>query len=100
AGQGPKDTSDRSLREFDLETRLFRYPLSYLIYSPQFDGLPDEMKEHVYQRLWNILSGEDRDEAYAHLSRRTRRAIREILLETKDDLPAYWGDKLVVTRSD
>lgn len=90
--QGPRDANDRSLRDLDLETRLFRYPLSYLIYSPQFEGLPDEMKEYVYRRLWNVLSSQDRGEDYAHLSRRTRRAIREILKDTKEGLPEYWGN--------
>ena len=90
SAQGPRDTSERSLRDLDLNKRLFKYPLSYLIYSPQFDGLPDEMKDHVYERLWDILSGTDRDEKYDHLSRRTRRAIREILKNTKADLPDYW----------
>ena len=39
AARGPFDQKHRTLREFDLKTRLFRYPLSYLIYSPAFDGL-------------------------------------------------------------
>src|SRR5262249_359136 len=33
AAQGPKDEQGRSLRDFDLQTRLFKYPCSYLIYS-------------------------------------------------------------------
>jgi hypothetical protein len=91
AGQGPTDRIGRSLRTLDLESRLFKYPMSYLIYSPQFEGLPDEAKAYVYGRLWAILSGEVRDADYAHLTRRTRRAIQEILMDTKDDLPDYWG---------
>ena len=88
--RGPKDSTGRSLRELDLESRLFTYPLSYQIYSPQFDGLPNEMKTYVYQRLWDILTGTEKSDEFDHLTRRTRRAIREILLETKDDLPDYW----------
>ena len=41
-GDGCGDVAGRSLRDFDLTTRLFKYPCSFLIYSPQFDGLPDE----------------------------------------------------------
>src|SRR4029079_7062055 len=37
---GPRDRRGRSLKQLDLETRLFRYPCSYMIYSPAFDGLP------------------------------------------------------------
>jgi hypothetical protein len=37
---GPKDKQGRSLRQFDLGTRLFKYPCSYLIYSEAFDALP------------------------------------------------------------
>ena len=58
ARRGPRNSKGRSLRDFDLETRLFRYPCSYLIYSRAFDSLPGEMKEYVYQRLWEILSGQ------------------------------------------
>ena len=38
AARGPFDEKGRSLREFDLTTRLFKYPCSYLIYSKAFDA--------------------------------------------------------------
>ena len=88
--RGPRDKRGRSLRDFDLQTRLFKYPCSYLIYSDAFDALPVAMKEHLYSRLWEILSGKDQSATYASLSAATRRAIREILAETKRDLPDYW----------
>jgi hypothetical protein len=88
--QGPRDSHGRSLREFDLESRLFKFPLSYLIYSPQFDGLPETAKEYVYQRLWDILTGAIDTPDYLHLTNYKSRVIREILIETKPDLPAYW----------
>ena len=50
--RGPRDPQGRSLRDFDLKTRLFRYPLSYMIYSAAFDGMPDKVRERVYQRLY------------------------------------------------
>src|SRR6185295_3705179 len=31
--QGPRDPQGRSLRQLDLKTRLFKYPMSYLVYS-------------------------------------------------------------------
>ncbi|HEV2293716.1 MAG TPA: hypothetical protein VGR35_07660 [Tepidisphaeraceae bacterium] len=88
--RGTRDAKGRSLRDLDLKTRLLRYPLSYLIYSPTFDGLPELAKQRVYQRLWAVLSGADTSKQFAHLSPEDRRAIVEILRETKPDLPAYW----------
>ncbi len=38
--------------------------------------------EGVYQRLWEVLRGEDTSDTFAHLSGRERRAILEILEET------------------
>jgi hypothetical protein len=89
--RGPKDAMGRSLREFDLKRRLFRYPCSYLIYSASFDALPGEMKDFVYKRLWQVLNADD-DEAgdFSHLKRSQRRTILQILAETKKDLPGYW----------
>jgi hypothetical protein len=84
---GPHDARGRSLRQFDLERRLFRFPCSYLIYSDAFEGLPEPAKAAVYERLWHVLSGQDRDARYARLSRDDRQAIVEILRETKRDLP-------------
>ncbi len=88
--RGPRDSKGRSLRDFDLQKRLFRYPLSYLIYSAQFDALPDKIRERLYQRLYDILSGQDQDPKFASLSADDRRAILEILRDTKPTLPAYW----------
>lgn len=88
--RGPHDKQGRSLREFDLQTRLFRYPLSYMIYDPAFDALPGVAKEQVYQKLFNILSGKDSGEKLARLSALDRRAILEIVRDTKPDLPDYW----------
>ena len=90
AKRGPKDKQGRSLREFDLQTRLFKYPCSYLIYSDAFDQLPAKLKERLYKRLWEILKEDDTTPEFKNLSADSRRAIREILFETKTDLPSYW----------
>jgi hypothetical protein len=82
--RGPRDSHGRSLRDFDLQTRLFRYPLSYMIYSRTFDALPGNVRERIYRRLFEVLSGKDQSP--------DRRAILEILRETKPGLPAYWKD--------
>lgn len=89
AARGPRDAKGRSLRDLDLNTRLFRHPCSYLIYSRAFDSLPAEMKEHIYRRLWEILDGRGtKDDPL--LSQEDRTAIIEILRETKPGLPDYW----------
>jgi hypothetical protein len=87
---GPKDNKGRSLRDFDLETRLFKYPCSYLIYSKSFEALPVKMKEHIYKRLWEILTEQDKSADFENISHKDKRAILEILIETKSGLPDYW----------
>lgn len=88
--RGPFDSQGRSLRQFDLQTRLFKYPCSYLIYSKAFDAIPAPMKDYLYRRLYEILSGQDASEAFLDISRKQGREIIEILRDTKKDLPAYW----------
>src|SRR5262245_11635019 len=61
---GPRDRQGRSLHELDLNRRIMKYPCSYLIYSPAFDALPPRAKDPIYARMWQILSGEERDERY------------------------------------
>jgi hypothetical protein len=89
--RGPHDKQGRSLRELDLKTRLFRYPLSFLIYSDAFDALPAPAKARVYERLAEILSGADHSADFASLSADDRRAILEILNETKPDFAAAYA---------
>ena len=91
AARGPADPAGRSLRQLDLTTRLLRYPCSYMIYAPAFDGLPAAAKNAVYQRLWDVLSGRVSARRYARLSASDRRAVIEILRATKSDLPAYFS---------
>ena len=88
----PRDSRGRSLRELDLERRLFRYPCSYMIYTDAFDALPDLAKDAVYARLWSVLSGQEQDAVYVRLSRDDRQAIVEILRDTKPGLPSYFED--------
>ena len=80
-----RDRRGRSLRDLQLNGRLFKYPLSYLIYYYSLDALPSPVKEHVYRRLHEVLDGRDTNPRYAHLSPDDRTAIREILEETKPD---------------
>jgi hypothetical protein len=92
AKRGPADGQGRSLRQFDLTTRLFKYPCSYLVYSRALDDLPAEVRVVIWKRLNEVLTGRDQTAAFAHLSAADRTAVREILAATKTGLPAGWGE--------
>lgn len=96
--RGPFDHQGRSLRQFDLERRLFRYPCSYLIYSKSFDALPPEIKTVIYDRLQDILTGEETVEEFDGISHPTRRAIAQILTETKPELAKAWAERAERTK--
>ena len=83
---GPRDSKGRSLRQLDLQTRLLRYPCSYMIYTSAFDGLPALAREAIYTRMWEILSGADRSKQYARLSLIDRQTVVEILRENQTRL--------------
>ena len=83
--RGPQDKKGRSLRDFDLTKRLFKYPCSYLIYSPAFEKLPAEVKAEIMPALYNRLVG---PEPEASLTNEQRQAIHEILIDTVSDYAA------------
>jgi hypothetical protein len=84
----PKDRRGRSFGELELRRRLLRYPCSYMVYSEAFDALPADIRQAVYHRMLDVLTGGDRRKDFAQLSADDRRAIVEILKETKSDFPA------------
>ncbi len=90
--QGPRDKQGRSLRDFDLQKRMFRYPLSFMIYTEAFDDMPEAVREKVYRRVYDVLTGKNQDQAFAKLTAADRQSILEIVRETKTTIPAYWRD--------
>ena len=76
--RGPRDEKGRSLRDFNLKTRIFEYPLSYTVYTEIFDKMHPKALERVYRRL------------FEELSKPQNRAALEILRATKPNLPDYW----------
>ena len=80
AKRGPSDSKGRSLRSFDLATRLFRYPLSYMVYSTAFGALKPDIRDKLYRRLYDVLKAKGADGADAIA----------ILAATKQGLPDYW----------
>ncbi|MGH8217044.1 MAG: hypothetical protein ACREUT_00525 [Steroidobacteraceae bacterium] len=112
--RGPRDPMGRSLRDFDLQTRLFKYPLSYLVYSRAFNALPAYAKDYLYGRFADVLTGriksdptagslprgldpdaldayidQDAKAGIPQLSDAERKAILEILRATKPDFARY-----------
>ncbi|MEI6534797.1 MAG: hypothetical protein WCN98_05610, partial [Verrucomicrobiaceae bacterium] len=85
------ETADgRSLKDFQLLNRLFKYRCSYMIYSKAFDAMPRQLKDEVYAQLFAVLNGQDHSKDFAYLSTSERQHIKEILLETKKDMPEEW----------
>lgn len=91
--RGPRDQQGRSLREFDLKQRLLRFPCSPLIYSAAFDALPEIAKRQAYIRMREVLTGTGiTPNKFAHLSTADKKAIYQILLETKAEAKKYWSE--------
>ena len=83
----PKDRQGGRWRSWILDRRLMRYPCSYMVHSPAFDGLPRSTKDAVYRRMLDILSGHDNRPKYGRLSADDRSAVLDILHDTKPDFP-------------
>jgi hypothetical protein len=82
----PRDSKGRTLRELDLNKRLFRYPLSFLVYSAQFDALPPYVLEIIDTRIVEVLHGRDTTGLSARISAADRAAITQILTDTSPRL--------------
>jgi len=85
ASRAVRDAKGRSLRDLDLKTRMFRYPLSYVVYTAAFDALPRAAREAAYARFAAVLRGADQNEAFAGLSSEDRSATLEIVRATKPE---------------
>ena len=84
--KGLVDMQGRSLREFDLQTRTFRYPLSFLIYSDAIKGLPDSVRKFLFTRIKAVLESAPDAPEYPHLSADQRSTILAILRDTKPEV--------------
>jgi hypothetical protein len=80
--RGPADAQQRSLRQFDLKTRVFRWPLSYLVYSEAFDAMPELAWNYLADRIAQVLRGEDTTGLSARIPESDRKAVVEILTQT------------------
>jgi hypothetical protein len=82
-----KDANGRSFGQLDLVTRLLRYPCSYMVYSQAFDALPPPVRQAIYRRMIETLTGPPDERRFPHLRPEDRRATLDILRATKPDFP-------------
>ena len=80
--RGPSDAQGRSLRELDVQNRTFRFPLSYLVYSPAIAALPAPVHARLMQQIGAVLRQEPGAVEYAHLNGDQRATILSILQAT------------------
>lgn len=85
-----RDSKGRSLKDFDLTTRVFRYPCSFLIDSESFRKLPNQLREVILARLHEVLTGRDPHPDFKNLDKQEATAVLEILRETAPDLTQGW----------
>ena len=79
-----------SLKDLDLETRMFRNRCSYMIYSTVFQSLPEGFKKLVYSRLAKALASSPADLDFSYLPNTEKMRIKAILKETLPGLPENW----------
>jgi len=79
-----------SLRDFQLQDRLFALRCSYLIYSESFSALPEQLKVLVFAKLAAALHGKEGAARYGYLEAEERRRIYDVLFETHPDAAKYW----------
>ena len=84
-----RNADGASLKDLDLETRMFKHRCSYMIYSPAFQGLPSVLKARIYSLMGRALTT-NADREFAYLTTAEKQTIRSILKSTLDDLPVSW----------
>lgn len=76
----PRTKDGRSLADFQLYRRLFKYQCSYMIYSNAFQALPERVRDEVFALLKERLG--DGDGSAEWIGKADRRKIAGILEET------------------
>jgi hypothetical protein len=66
-----------------------RYPLSYLVYTPAFNALPDYARDYVYGKFAAVLQGRDHAPTYAFMTDADRRDTLQILVATQPAFAQY-----------
>lgn len=82
SARAARASDGRSLKDMQLNTRLFKYRCSYMVHSITFQHLTPPLKETVIARMKQILSGTDSSGQFDYLSESERRHIWCILTDT------------------
>ncbi len=96
AKSAPQTKDGRSLKDFQLLTRLFKYRCSYMVYSITFQNLIPPLKQTVLAGLWTALEGKEKSGRYDYLADSERHHIQRILATTLPGVPQSW--KLAVVK--
>lgn len=70
-----------NLYRLDLDTRLLRTPVSYLVRSAAFQSLPPETLGYLRRRLAAIMQAEHSPAPFAHIGMQQRTSLRKLLRE-------------------
>jgi hypothetical protein len=81
-----KDAAGRSLYDLDLATRLFRHRISPLVQSQMVQNLPAELKQSLFRRLNNVLTGNEELKGYT-ISEADRQATLAVVRATVANWP-------------
>ncbi|MES2604770.1 MAG: hypothetical protein V4603_07510 [Pseudomonadota bacterium] len=84
--RGPATADGLSLRQFDLQSRTFRYRLSYLIYSAAVDALAEPVKTLLFRDIKAVLAGDSILLPRFELPAEERATITAILQSTKPEV--------------
>ena len=85
----PQTKSGQSLYQFDLNTRMFKHPLSYMVYTDTFKALGPKTTAALHRQINQILTGSistTNESRFNHLTPEIRASIRQILTETHPEL--------------
>jgi hypothetical protein len=85
SASAPLSKEGRSLKDFQLLGRLFKYRCSYMVYSVTFQHLIPQLKTPVMKQLKAVMTAHQTPERYAHLSDSERKSIHKILTDTLAD---------------
>lgn len=78
----PKASDGRSLKDFQLLTRIFKHRCSYMVYSITFRNLMPALKETILLRMKQILEGNEPDDSFSYLGSSERIHLAAILRDT------------------
>ena len=87
----PVTQNVNSLFQLNLKTRMFDFPLSYMIYSDSFSAIGPMSKTRIRTRVAEILSetpSETDASTFSHLTPELRKSLETILIETHPMLSA------------